>query len=215
MRWFALCALMAPLVACNVDQEFPGTGVGNPGEARVSLGSGDAVVFTRAVLPIDEVVYTSCDDGDVTEPEDRTVDLLAKDTLVVPTGTWCAVDVYTSGLVQVEGDGVYGGTFTLTLDVATVALDAGDGLVVDGDALVLELAHPLWVSALGLVLVPTTQVDVGPGDFRHDALAERLADGSGLFLDPDADGALSAEERDAGPVAAGDVWVPEGDPDDL
>jgi hypothetical protein len=194
------------LVACISDQGWQGgTGVGNPGTAKLAMARADGLELTSASARLDALDVERCRGGVESSAVAATVDLLDDGGHRVAGGRWCALVARFTPPLVVEGtDGEDApATFALELDVAEVRVEVSRRLVVDRDALVLELGPPGWLDEEVLGLGDGEHVDVGPGDPAHDALVAALEQGSALFVDADRDGELSATERAAGPVASG------------
>lgn len=198
------------LVACSAnDVAGSGTIVGNPGDAELRLAQGEEVEYGEGWALVDVVEQWPCNiEGDDTEPFittiDAEVDLLEGATLPVEPGPWCEYVVVFGDVVGIDGTGTNGGVFSIDLAVEELVLSRDGGFVVDGDAYVLEVGAPGWISSSLLELEEGAYRVVEPErELFHDALAWRVHEETALYQDADRDGQLSDDERAVGPVAGG------------
>ncbi len=199
-------ALLALLLLCGCVEEpvDDGTAVGNPSLTTFAIAAGEGFTIEAASAPVASVRYTACDESTVAEDVDRPIDLLGG-TLELRAGTWCALLVDFSGPVSASAAWTDGGdpaTLDLTLAPGTLGFAPdGGALLLDDDALLLELAAPGWLDAIALGLQPGEDRVVDEDSAEHDALAGAIEEDSTLFEDVDEDGVLAAADRER-PVAA-------------
>ena len=206
--WIVACVLLG---GCDQEIGFPGvTSVGNPGSSSQRVASGDDVIITAATVYTEALVIDRCNET-VRIEVGAEVDLLAGDRVEVPGGQWCGMAVEWSAPLWVEGRKEEGtnSTFTLDLDATGPTVQAAAPFLIDGDALILRLGHPDWVSEEDLGLEDGQHTTIQGGDPLHDLLLTRIEDGSALFVDADGDGQLD----DGGPPVAAGPLAGDGDDD--
>jgi len=206
MRAFVPTGALAILamVGCRTEQTYGGgTGVGNPGSSSVAVAPATGATLRSATAEVEAVTLSGCDGASELIEVSATMNLLEPDSVAVPQGTWCTVEVHLSGPMEVIGDGDLGGDFHVLVEVEQIDMDSASGVVVDGDDLVLELGWPGWLDARELDLEAGDSLQVAPGDAIHDGLAERVRTASAWFYDHNGDGQVDSDERAAGPAAQG------------
>lgn len=207
---------MLPLLAACVSLGvMEGTAVGNPTDLTVALAAGKGVTWQAASVPVATLDLAGCEGSEETVTVGRALDLLG-DTLVVPPGDWCGLDLVFDGDLHAQGITEDQSTLELWLRVARVALvsetaiDPGDG------AFYLELADPDWVKPQPLGATDGAVVTVGPEGTDAEALVRQVEKESSLYVDRDADRSLDPDEREEGAIARdarccdGDSGDPDG-----
>jgi hypothetical protein len=205
-----LIASLLLLAACSADDVAgQGTIVGNPGDAELQIAPGEEVTYTEAWALVNTVEQWPCEvEGVDVEPIEMTIeaefDLLSGGALPVEPGPWCEYVVVFGDTLGIDGVGTSGGSFNIDLAVEEIILTRDGGFVVDGDAFVLEVGAPGWISASLLELEEGANRQIIPDrELFHDALAWRVHEETALYQDTDRDGDLSEDERAVGPVAGG------------
>jgi len=202
------CAIAALLVVACRNSERDATVVGNPPDA--SMEAGDAVSSVAAgdgatarTVTTEEVTITllGCEDEEVSLTASGGIDLVGLE-FELPGGEWCELAVDLPSEVVVEGDGDEGGTFAFTLSPGAITMEASEVLAIDGDAFVLELGSPGWLSAEQLGLQPDEAIEVEVDHPAYPLLSAAFTERSGLYADADADGEVGEEERAAGALAS-------------
>lgn len=171
------------LAACTLDQAtgptHEGTAVGNPGEVALEATGVPADITLRvAEADVLEVVLEDCDGGGPTI-DGGIVDLLDPEPIVVPTGTWCGLEVTLrpEAGIYLEGSTATA-DFEMTLDPGTLrfedAIDTSVGLVVGLPLTGLDAeaidAHPVGTP-------------IGPDDPAAAASTQALAAGANTRSD--------------------------------
>jgi hypothetical protein len=205
-----LSLLLALAMGCQPTID-DGTSVGNPSPTKVETASNARVSYDVASVHVSRVVATDCSGVPVARTVDATFNTVHDALVLVPGGTWCALDLELGSPVLISGRSDVGAV-DIELDVPVVSLSEFAGFTVDGESRVFELGHPGWIDPF----VPATAGDlvVTPADFQHAALATLMERASALFIDADGDLELSGAERGAGSDAAGDLREDDDDEED-
>lgn len=175
-----------------------GTSVGNPTGMRAAVAPADDLTFEAGLARVRSVTWYDCAGGEESVSE-LDVDVLAGGVLPQPEADFCEVTVAFSSQVQLEGSGDSGGRFVFHLDVGQVSLVFDAPVAAAAHDRVFELASPGWVNEALLGIDDGSDVIVERDSAAHDALVAQIRTGSGLYGDLDDDGAVSDEERAAGP----------------
>jgi len=181
-----------------------GTIVGNPGDSMVRVAPTSDVDLVEAFALIDGIELVPCEGEMVSVDLDEEFDLLAPEVIELPTGAWCELNVIWGDSLYFDGDGADNNSFELDLSVDET-LTEGDIEITSDETYIIEIGHPDWLSVASLGLQADEQLYIGDGDPQHDELADDVVSTSGVFHDPNADGQIDDEERDQGPLAAGDA----------
>ena len=102
----------------------------------------------------------------------------------------------------------------LSLPNNAIVMTQETGVTVDETLFVWEIAQPHWIDVEALELTTDDHTVIDSTHPAHDHLTFGIQDQSGLYLDADEDGELSADERDAGTLASGDDRDADGDAND-
>ncbi|MFT7518854.1 MAG: hypothetical protein ACI9MC_000988 [Kiritimatiellia bacterium] len=205
----ALLLLTVLSLACSpeaLNASDPGTSVGNPSKDRtlvtVNLAPAEGFEHTTATYPLEVVELFTCTRSIERWDVEDDLDLLAGPVLTdPPQGAWCTQVYQAAGNVIIEGE--YQGTsYSFVIERPKVVLD-GTWAVTEDDHYVLELGYLGWLNRFSTSLASGRQVHVDPDHPSHDAIRAAFERGAGLFLDLDADGVLSAEERERWMLARG------------
>lgn len=192
MRRASLALMGWLLVACSTDGWRPGTGVGNPGSTTAQLSRVAGVVSESAEATVKELVAERCEGERLRTEVNRVVDLLSPEPLQLTGGELCAVELHLQSPIVFRGRPEnHEGRFDYDIPLPTVRLVPVDTLVVDGQALVLELGNGTWIDLES----PTDSVA---------EIAQSIAEGSALWVDTDEDGEIDESERHDGPLAEHD-----------
>jgi len=194
------------LLACRSDSAGDtdaGTIVGNPGDAMVRTASSDGVVYTEAGGWLNHLELVDCHGESELIDFDDEFDLLDPDVLEIPSGDWCEWNLDWDEEIYIAADGEENNSFEVTLDLNEIFTEGEFEIDEDG-GYILEIGFPEWLSpsALGMVADDVTYVDA-PGAL-HDELVDYAVFESAAFDDTDGDGEISDDERDAGPISAGE-----------
>ena len=149
--------------------------IGHPVSTGIAGGSG--LTFDFAELPVQSMTVDRCDDTTETFEVMEVLDLIAGDTLTLPEGDICGVELDLGGRLNASGEGTSGGAFSLSLIVGTIQIPVSPTLVVASGtsaALGVRFAEPNWVTASGLGLSTGTHVHVGPAHGDHDDLRDHV-----------------------------------------
>lgn len=182
------------LLACSGSSE--GTIVGNPGDAMTVAAAPKGLEVVDGQLAWSDLWFQSCSGNQTDVLAGGDALTLGQDALILPAGTWCSMTFGEAELdLQLRAEDDTNVDLTLSLS----GVDLGTGAVeVDGGSWLIELGEPGWLDVEDLG-GDTVIDDTHPA---RDDLAEAIASRSALFLD-DGDGALSQDERDAGPYLSG------------
>jgi len=207
-----LFLLVILLSGCSPGQKDPGgTAVGNPGEARLTMGENDDFTWTNAWANLDSLTAIDCEGNEEVVDLGEEFSFLDEDVLPLPAGTFCEFDLRFDGALTVQGETSPTTTFTMELDIPDdiATLYTETGLQIDETASIFEVSSPNVLTVEELDLEEDTENTLTPTMGVSIQFASTVAYRSSLWLDDDEDGALSDEERDEGPLSAGDEWVPE------
>jgi len=185
MRYAILIAIFG-LLGCRdfIEDGRQGTSVGNPGKGTARIAAGKDVTITSAVANSATMTLDGCDESGVRENlyDDATLDLINPEEFDVPPGEWCAIYVEIRGL-EIDGGGDDGGTFLIDLGLVPFTLFLPE-LEVDAEStLIVELGSPGWLD--GRELGMPEDVVINDDSELHDALVERVAGESALYVGED------------------------------
>lgn len=175
MRPFAF----APVLLALSVPAWAGWGTGHPVPAWFASGTG--LVFDAGAMFVTDLHVDRCDITWDHYAVDVGVDPVANDTITLPNGPICGIDLDVDGPIVLEGHGTGGGTFVLELDVATVHVEVSPQLTVTNQASAadgVELAAQNWVTASALGLDPNDDLVIASGHGLHDGLAAAVANDS-------------------------------------
>jgi len=182
--------LLAALLGC-VKSEHGGTVVGNPGESSPKLAPATGMETSQARMAVSGVERTDCT-GEVADNGQEAVtehDLVAgSPAIVLPGGEACALTITLDGPLSVTFDTAEGAV-EVEVPLGALELVTDTAITINGGEYVLEIGYPGWLSDVELLEA---------GDDLGEQLADRLRESAALFLDVDADGAVSADERNGG-----------------
>lgn len=142
--------------------------------------TGEVTVIDQVRLDVDSVWLESCDGASTLLEGAQRLNPGAGDTLSLPAGEWCAVELELDGPLVVMGESRDGSPMHLTLQASTLSLPLSEPLLVgldDGAQVELELLPESWDA-----LAPARGAwVVGPSSRSHDALVDLLegADSAG------------------------------------
>jgi hypothetical protein len=148
--------------------------IGHPVAGILASGTGLTVDF--AELPVQYLTVDRCDDTTETFEVMEVLDLVAGDTITLPEGDICGLQLDLGGRLHVAGDGNSGGSFSLSLAVGVINIPVSPALeVVSGSsaAIAVRIADPNWITAAGLGL-SSGHVHVGPSSTLHDGLRDSV-----------------------------------------
>lgn len=173
---------IVPFVLLFSVPALAGVIAGHPCDVVFSGGTGLSI--SGAYIDVSDVIYYECDDTPHTfEVDDRLE--LGTDTLGIPVGTWCGVDIVLSGPYHIWGTGLSGGTYSITLDAGTISIPL-DSLVVNqdysSDADLFRIADPSWITASSLGLGPNVNVVIDHYSTQHAALRDHVLYDSAVLL---------------------------------
>lgn len=191
------------LVACIAVGVHEGTAVGNPTDLTVALAEGKGLTWQSASVPVATLGLVGCDGSAETMTVGRDLDLLG-DTLVVPPGEWCELDLAFDGELHAVGLTEDQSTIELRLPVGEVVLGSTTAIDPEGGAFYLELADRGWVKPQPLGATDGAAVTVGPDGTDAEKLVREIEKGSRLYVDRNADGRLDEDERAVGAIAGDD-----------
>ncbi len=198
-------AIALALLGCHPDGDTDaGTIVGNPGDGMVVVAPSDEITYIEAAGYLNHVEFVACDDETMEHVDvDDEVDMLDPLVLPFPSGRWCELNMEWDGELYFSGDGVDNNDFEAILEVYEV-LTFGDFTIEEDGAYITEIGFPDWLSAvaLGMVADETTYIEIG--DDLHEDLVGKVEGHCATFADADLDGELSEDEREAGPITAGE-----------
>ncbi len=204
-RWTWTLSLL--LLGCTPeadDERNEGIAVGNPGLLSVSLAVTADVDVTRADLDVTTLEFGGC--GGYGAEVGGAADLaLEPAAFAIDAGRWCGVRLNLGAPLVVEAS--WGtSAIALTLDADEITVGAAASFDVDEETeLAFEIGMPEWLDPVALGMTDGEDLVVGPGDDLHDELVAALHGDSALFDDLDGSGDVGGDERDAGPLALGDV----------
>lgn len=154
--------------------------IGHPVGLRFAAGTG--LTYTSGSISVTDEVVRFCDDSTLTIPVDDT--LAIGDTVLLPAGDICGVELLLDGPVLLTGTGNAGGSFTLSLSLSVVQIEVDPPLEVSAsgtsDADAVELGAPDFVTASLLQLGPGITRTVTPGHALHDTLKASVRDESSI-----------------------------------
>jgi len=188
-----------------------GTYVGNPGSSKVKTSRNPTVELTYAGTDDGALRVRPCDGQDTVTS--TALPLLEGASVELPPGDLCGVDVLFGGPLVFEGHSadVVDAAFLLEFDLAEIRFDLWEPLAIDGDQLILELGEPDWLDAEVLQLEAGELRHITVDSEDYGAYLALLVVGSAAYVDTDADGELSEEERDSDALAEPEAL----DPDEL
>lgn len=186
-RSLLLLALAAGCAPATVE----GTSVGNPGLTAVRVAPADQLAPSSARLEVGSLTAVGCGGDRQVLVAGVELDLLAPAQVALPAGALCGLELATAAPLVVEGVDGLGASFRAALTLPTLDLVV-QTLPVDGEASVLELATPGWLSPETFAAGPLIEA----GDPRHDGLVELVLSGAGLYPDRDGDLDLDDDERE-------------------
>ena len=177
-RLFALIGVL-PLLP-SVAQA--GMSVGDPVPLR--FASSPDLVITGGTLSITDIHVNRCN-GVVDHYEvDLDFDVVEQDTLLIPSGDVCGIDLDLDGPLVVTGHHAqHSGTFTLTLQVGVVHVNVAPVLHVENnqsDADWVEIANPNWVTGGMLGLDAGEQITVSAPSTLHNQIRDRVRNQSSV-----------------------------------
>jgi hypothetical protein len=168
-----LLCLLLPLVACE-PPPAEGVAVGNPGDAKLTVGGSEGFALTSATALGAELVARPCA-GDAVTLALGDVDLLDDAGAELPEDAYCGFELTVASL-SLAGDG-----FAAELVPPPLAFEAS--VTVAGTELTLQLGDDGWLTA-ALVALAVDPLAIAPGDAVHDLLVSRLVVGSLLAGGP-------------------------------
>jgi hypothetical protein len=214
MTRIAPTLLILALVACRAEESSQGTAVGNPIGMVPRAAESATLRLSQASAPFDLIELRPCAGEPVHEPVRSTIDLLANAPLSLPAGRWCGLKLYLSGPVQMTAVGTDGvSALSATLTVPSIYFNA-DSAFGEAPTYVMELGAPNWWDPYESLLQSGETVALASDAAAAVALAAVLAQDSSVFEDQDANGEVSAAERDKGASAEGDDDDDDDDDDD-
>lgn len=211
-RWMVMAGAMACLLGCDpsATEEDPdrGIAVGNPGLLSVSMALTAELEVTAASLEVSSFEFASCGGGSYASASGGVADLADEpEAFDFPAGAWCGVRLNPSGGFHVEA--TWGtSTIVLDLEVADVSVGADETFDADEESeFAFELGTVDWLDPGVLGWVEGEDVTVDGEHDLHDVLVAALELDSALFDDLDGSGAVEQPERDAGPLATGEIQL--------
>lgn len=179
----------------------PGTSVGNPGLFAMQAAPTGEVEIVGGWAHTDRALLHDCEEH---EEEVGLEPRAFGEVQELPSGAWCAIELVMIDPLELE---VIVPAFTDESFVVGIPLEAmavlahGRFDIEEDGEYVLELGAPDWLReehfepvADELILRPEAEGE----------LIEVLELGSALFVDANRNGELDEDERDVGPIAAGD-----------
>jgi hypothetical protein len=178
------------LMSCQTDSTFGGTAVGNPTGMDMSVGAPKGGVVTWLALPGAEILARGCDGTEARLMIPRAVSLMEHEQYQLPPGPLCEIQILPAGPISVLISGA-DHTATLLLNLPPLRFQMS-GLE-QPPAILLELGHAGWfdVEEIGLLL---GNVQVRPGDPRHDALLSAMIRTTAIYPDLNGDGLIQDGE---------------------
>jgi hypothetical protein len=177
----------------------------------------------------DSVALTCAPDTETGRCPDGTIRRLCCSAIALPADAWCELDLVTDVYATVGAEAAPAGSMEIgltmpdedgTLDawlqvprltvstpesfrttvVETRRINGRRQTIESTIPVLVELGTEDWLTPVAARLGAGEAVEVRPGDAEHDELVSHLVAGAALYLDNDDSGALSDEEREAGPV---------------
>jgi len=195
-------SLLLFLAGCTTDGDS-GTSVGNPGKVSMNLGASAGYELRRAHVEVELIALEDCSGEEVEVVVEDIVDLLDSQSIELPLGTWCRMQLVTLEPLEIEG------VFEIAEDRSNdfaVEIELGEelwlnstGFAVDDNDFVLELGTPGWLAEAGFE--PDDGEVIEPEDEDSLWLFDVLENTSSLYEDMDADGEIDEDERATDPVA--------------
>lgn len=214
MTRLAPTLLILALVACRAGESAQGTAVGNPIGMVPRAAESTTLRLGVATAPFDLIELRPCSGEPVYEPVRSTIDLLADAQLTLPAGRWCGLKLYLSGPVHMTAVGTDGvSALSASLTVPSIYFNA-DSAFGESPTYVMELGAPNWWDPYASLLQSGQTVALSSDSEAVVALSAVLAQDSSVYEDGDANGEVSAAERDKGASAEGDDDDDTDDPDD-
>lgn len=153
-----------------------GTAVGHPVPTTSAVGSG--LVYTQGAVPISTMVVDRCDATYDTYDVNATIDPVDHDTITLPAGDICGIQLNLSDRFLLGGYGTSGGTFALSLGVGSIAIPIDPPIHVAADGSTggsrIRFADVAWVTATMLDLDVNEIVVVGASHPLHDTLRDAV-----------------------------------------
>jgi hypothetical protein len=194
------------LLGCRAPHDeaptYEGIAVGNPTNLAVELRIAPDGTWSMEQLVWNTRASLVGADGEEVVLADDELDLLAGERLEASVAPFSAIRLEGAAPLNALGTTAGGQPVHLVLELSGVelALDPGSETA---SSYVLELGAPDWLD-----LAPDAdRVNVTRGQPEHDAVVNALVEGTRLYPDFDADGAVSDDERDhplGAPSAYGD-----------
>jgi hypothetical protein len=205
----ALLAMACSTVPTDTDapyvpdpDEEPIIFVGNPG-STVTVGD-VAVPDLGGLVRLDELDLWPCDDGEPARLSPGLRFLPDPTPFNLPTGTWCGMSLRLAGHTLLSGLDPSGALFDLSFEPMAIDLPFFAPLELSAEersepddpfsAYTIELGEPGWAT-LATDLLPTQDVDIGPGHPLYGPLLHQLRQGTHLYNDTNGDGRTDPEER--------------------
>lgn len=218
-------ALLACESDIEVQPEEQWTVVGNPGNTMFAISAGEGVVILSAELHLDGLDSYDCSEGSAPSslpglPE--TVDLLAGSPLagLIPgslleassaqaaaaseaSPAYCSLSLRPTD--RAEGNLVLSGewdgpdrsqAFTARLSLSELSFPLSEGLVIDGQDFIFELAPEGWLSSALLASSLEPGQDIEPGHPLYGVLLAQVSLGAGFYEDLDQNGVVGEQERE-------------------
>jgi hypothetical protein len=162
---------------------FAGTAVGHP--VKTTFAAGTNLSYTWGELPVSTMVVDHCSASDETVTVNETLDPVANDTLLLPPGTICGIQLNLFDRVKLHGTGPSSSTFSLSLGVGQIDIPLDPPIYVDeegkSDAEWVRLAAANWITATLLDMDPNEHVTVGALHALHDQLRDAIREDSAAW----------------------------------
>lgn len=191
------------LLACVEAPDHEGIAIGNPPSVAARLAPVEGARVTTARMHVSEVTAgCGAQLGVITDV--GAVDLLANNTLPMPSAEACVVSVGASSALELAFWRDDGAQIQGAIDVGTLSLMGEEQVALTG-SWVFELGSPGWLSE-DMLDGPSP---LAPGSETYGLIIAALRSGSSLFADLDEDGQISATERADG------AWLQSSAADDV
>jgi hypothetical protein len=180
-----------------------GTIVGNPGDGLVAVAPSEGIHYDEAWGHLNHISLIDCNGEETVVDVDTELDLLAPPPLDLPSGRWCELNIDWLDGVLILGSGADDSSFEAMIEVFEVRT-SGDFTLTEDDITILEIGRPNWLTSDALDLTAGQMLLIEEPSPLHQDLVEIAALESATFDDSDFDGDLSEDERDEGPLSAGE-----------
>ena len=217
MKFGPFLIVALAVLACTPNQKDPGgTAVGNPGEATMRMGDNEDFIWNDASATLNELIVTDCAGEAEVVDLDEEFSFLGEDSIPIPPGTHCEINLIFDGFLQVNGGPNPDTTFTMDLAIPddTLTIISSSGLKIDETITVLEISSPNLLTIEDLDLTDGEETLYDENNALSVFYANTVAARSALWLDVDTDGEVSESERQTGPISAGEEWEPEEEDED-